>query len=125
MSTVCNLFALSTERRETLKQFYADQATFFMQQIANPSGGAAALSIAVTGDDQVLTKMASVDAVHAAILVWELDTVRAQLVQFVTENAPELLEKINGAGAQKAKASNVVPLRKVANGDAQVIALRR
>lgn len=125
MNNVRNLFALNAERRETLKHFYADQATFFMQQIANPAGGAAALSIAVTGDGQVMTKLAGVDAEHAAALLWELDNIRANLVQYVTEQAPELLEKVSQAGTQQAMAANVVPLRKAADGDAQVIALRR
>lgn len=125
MSNVRNLFALNAERRETLKHFYADQATFFMQQIANPAGGAAALSIAVTGESQVVTKLAGVDAAHAAVLLAELDTMRAQLVQFITEQAPELLEKVSQVESLQVKAANVVPLRKVAGSDAQVIALRR
>jgi len=124
MSNVRNLFALNAERRETLKHFYADQATFFMQQIANPAGGAAALSIAVTGESQVVTKLAGVDAAHAAVLLAELDTMRAQLVQFITEQAPELLEKVNQAEPRQVKAANVVPLRKAADLDGQVIALR-
>jgi len=125
MSNVRNLFALNAERRETLKHFYADQATFFMQQIANPAGGAAALSIAVTGESQVVTKLAGVDAVHAAALLAELDSMRAQLVQFITAEAPELLEKVNQIEHKKASCGNVLPLRKVAGGDAQVIALHR
>lgn len=95
MNNVRQLFALNAERRETLKHFYADQATFFMQQISNPAGGAAALSIAVTGDSQVVTKLASVDAAHAAVLLVELDAMRAKLVQFITDEAPELLERSN------------------------------
>lgn len=125
MSNVRNLFSLNAERRQELEQFYANQATFFMQQIANPAGGAAALSIAVTGDSRVVTKLAGVDAVHAAILLNELDAMRAQLVQFITEQEPELLETINEANHGKAKAANVVPLRKVADREAQVIALRQ
>lgn len=125
MNNVRNLFALNAQRRETLKHFYADQATFFMQQIANPAGGAAALSIAVTGDGQVMTKLAGVDAEHAAALLWELDNIRANLVQYVTEQAPELLEKVNHVEHKKASLANVVPLRKVAGSDAQVIALCR
>jgi hypothetical protein len=124
MSNVRNLFALNAERRQELEQFYANQATFFMQQIANPAGGAAALSIAVTGESQVVTKLAGVDAVHAAILLNELDTMRAQLVQFITEQEPELLEKVNQAEHGHSQAANVVPLRKSAVRDAQVIALR-
>ena len=124
MSNVRNLFALNAERRETLKHFYAEQATFFMQQIANPAGGAAALSIAVTGESQVVTKLAGVDAAHAAVLLAELDTMRAQLVQFITEQAPELLEKVNQAEPRQVKAANVVPLRKAAEGVSRVIALR-
>lgn len=124
MSNVRNLFALNAERRETLKHFYADQATFFMQEIANPAGGAAALSIAVTGESQVVTKLAGVDAAHAAVLLAELDTMRAQLVQFITEQAPELLEKVNQV-EHSAKAGNVMPLRKAADRDGQLIALRR
>jgi len=123
MNNVRNLFALNAERRETLKHFYAEQATFFMQQIANPAGGAAALSIAVTGESQVVTKLAGVDAAHAAVLLAELDTMRAQLVQFITEQAPELLEKVNQAEPRQVKAANVVPLR-TADRDAEVIALR-
>lgn len=124
MSNVRNLFALNAERRETLKHFYADQATFFMQQIANPAGGAAALSIAVTGESQVVTKLAAVDAAHAAVLLAELDTMRAQLVQFITEQAPELLEKVNQVEPDRASAANVVQLRKAADIEAKVIALR-
>jgi hypothetical protein len=96
-----------------------------MQQIANPAGGAAAPSISVTGDSQVLTKLAGVDAVHPAILLNELDAMRAQLVQFITEQEPGLLEKLNEIKHGKANASNVVTLRKAAGRDAQVIALRR
>ena len=125
MNNVRQLFTLNAERRETLKHFYADQATFFMQQIANPAGGAAALSIAVTGESQVVTKLAGVDAAHAAVLLAELDTMRAQLVQFITEQAPELLEKVSQVEPRQAKAANVVPLRKAADFDGQVIALRR
>lgn len=120
MNNVRQLFTLNAERRETLKHFYAHQATFFMQQIANPAGGAAALSIAVTGDSQVVTKLASVDAAHAAVLLVELDAMRARLVQFITEEAPELLEKIN-----EPEQANVVQLRKAVDRDAQVIALRQ
>lgn len=125
MSNVRNLFnGLNAERRQELEHFYANQATFFMQQIANPAGGAAALSIAVTGDSQVVTKLAGVDAVHAAVLLVELDAMRAQLVQFITEHEPELLEKVNQAEHGQTKAANVVPLRKATDRDAQVIALR-
>lgn len=124
MNNVRQLFALNAERRETLKHFYADQATFFMQQIANPAGGAAALSIAVTGDNQVVTKLASVDAAHAAVLLVELDAMRAKLIQFITEEAPELLEKVNQAEHEQAKRANVMPLRKAPERDCQVIALR-
>lgn len=124
MSNVRNLFALNAERRETLKHFYADQATFFMQQIANPAGGAAALSIAVTGESQVVTKLAAVDAAHAAVLLAELDTMRAQLVQFISEQAPELLEKVNQVEPDRASAANVVPLHQAAERVSQVIALR-
>lgn len=123
MSNVRNLFALNPERRETLKHFYADQATFFMQQIANPAGGAAALSIAVTGESRVVTKLAGVDAAHAAILLAELDTIRAQLVQFISEQAPELLEKVNQVEPDQARTSRVVPLRKAADRDALIIGL--
>lgn len=91
MSNIHQIHALNPERRETLKHFYAQQANFFMDQIINPAGGAAALSIAVTGDDQVLTRMAGVDAAHAAVLLAEIDRVRAQLCQWVAEQAPELL----------------------------------
>lgn len=119
MNNVRNLFALNTDRRDTLKHFYADQASFFMDQLANPAGGAAALSIAVTGDSRVVTKLAGVDAAHAAVLLAELDQVRAQLVQFVTEQAPELLEKIN-----EPEQANVVQLRKAADRSAQLIGLR-
>jgi hypothetical protein len=111
MNNVRQLFALNAERRETLKQFYADQARFFMHQIANPAGGAAALSIAVTGESQVVTKLASVDAAHAAVLLVELDSIRAKLVQFITDQAPELLEKVNQSEHGQASKSNVVPLR--------------
>jgi len=123
MNNVRQLFTLNAERRETLKQFYADQASFYMQQIANPAGGAAALSVAVTGDSQVVTKLAGVGAAHAAILLMELDNMRAQLVQFITQQAPELLEKVNQAETSE-KAANVMPLRKAADRDAKVIALR-
>ncbi len=125
MSNVRNLFGLNAERRQELEHFYANQATFFMQQIANPAGGAAALSIAVTGDSQVVTKLAGVDAVHAAILLNELDTMRAQLVQFITEQEPALLETLNEIKHGKAEAANVLPLRKAADREAQVIALRQ
>lgn len=120
MNNVRNLFALNAERRETLKQFYAEQAGFFMEQIANPAGGAAALTIAVTGESQVVTKLAGVDGAHAAVLLAELDQVRAQLVQYLADEAPELLEKITGADELPA---NVVPLRKGTDGSASVIAL--
>ena len=123
MNNVRQLFALNAERRETLKHFYADQATFFMQQIANPAGGAAALSIAVTGESQVVTKLASVDAAHAAVLLVELDAMRAKLTQFITEQAPALLERVNQAEHQQATRANVMPLRKAAERDGQVIAL--
>ena len=123
MNNVRQLFTLNAERRETLKHFYADQATFFMQQIANPAGGAAALSIAVTGDSQVMTKLASVDAAHAAVLLVELDAMRAKLTQFITEEAPELLERVNQVEHQQATRNNVMPLRKAAEHDGQVIAL--
>jgi len=123
MNNVLQLFTLNAERRETLKHFYADQATFFMQQIANPAGGAAALSIAVTGDSQVVTKLASVDAAHAAVLLVELDAMRAKLTQFITEEAPELLERVNQVEHQQATRNNVMPLRKAAEHDGQVIAL--
>ena len=123
MSNVRNLFALNAERRQELEQFYANQATFFMQQIANPAGGAAALNIAVTGDSQVVTKLAGVDAVHAAILLNELDAMRAQLVQFITEHEPKLLGTLNEIKHGKANAANVVPLRKAVEREAQVIAL--
>ncbi len=124
MSNVRQLFTLNAERRETLKHFYADQATFFMQQIANPAGGAAALSIAVTGDSRVVAKWAGVDAVHAAVLLSELDDIRVQLIQFITEQKPELLELVNQSVHQQATWANVVPLRKAADRDGQVIALR-
>lgn len=91
-----------------------------MDQLANPAGGAAALSIAVTGESQVVSRLAGVDAAHAAVLLAELDRVRAQLVQFIADQAPELLEKINGA-----EQTNVVQLRKAGDTDAQVIELRR
>ena len=123
MNNVRQLFTLNAERRETLKHFYADQAAFFMQQIANPAGGAAALSIAVTGDSQVMTKLASVDAAHAAVLLVELDAMRAKLTQFITEEAPELLERVNQVEHQQATRNNVMPLRKAAEHDGQVIAL--
>jgi len=118
MSNVRNLFALNAERRQELEHFYANQATFYMQQIANPAGGAAALSIAVTGDSQVLTKLAGVDAVHAAVLLSELDAVRAKLVQFMIEQAPDLLEKIN-----EPKHSNVSAIRAHPRSPAKVVEL--
>lgn len=85
------IFALNPERRECLQEFYLDQARFFMDQMKAPHGGAAALSVAVTGDDQVVTRMAGVDAAHAAVLLAEIDRVRAQLCKWVAEQAPELL----------------------------------
>lgn len=124
MNNVRQLFTLKPERCQDLEHFYANQATFFMQQIANPAGGAAALSIAVTGDSQVVTKLAGVDAVHAAILLNELDAMRAQLVQFITEQEPEPLGTLSEIKHGKANAANVVTLRKVAEREAQVIALR-
>lgn len=126
MNNVRQLFALNAERRETLKQFYADQAGFFMEQIANPAGGAAALTIAVTGESQVVTKLAGVDGAHAAVLLAEMDQVRAQLVQYLADEAPELLEKINQVESGQEQAGNVAPLRNGGHRDAlaQVIALR-
>lgn len=124
MNNVRQLFSLNPERRETLKHFFADQASFYMQQIANPAGGAAALSIAVTGESQVVTKLAGVDAAHAAILLAELDTMRAQLVQFITEQAPELLEKVNQVEPDQVSKSNVVPMRKGPDRAALIIGLR-
>lgn len=126
MNNVRQLFALNAERRETLKQFYAEQAGFFMEQIANPAGGAAALSIAVTGEGKVETKLAGVEGAHAAVLLAELDQVRAQLVQYLADEAPELLEKINPVESDQERAGNVVQLRKAADREApgQVIELR-
>lgn len=127
INNVRQLFALTAERRETLKQFYAEQAGFFMEQLAKPAGGAAALHIAVTGEGRVETKLAGVDGAHAAVLLAELDRVRAQLVQYLAHEAPELVEKINQVEPDQETAGNVVPLHKAADGEAlgQAIALRR
>lgn len=126
MNNVRNLFALNAERRASLKQFYADQASFYLDQVNRPEGGAAALHIAVTGECKVETKLAGVDGAHAAVLLAELDQVRAQLVQYLADEAPELLEKINQVESGQNQAGNVVPLRKVAESEVpgQVIALR-
>jgi hypothetical protein len=108
MSNVRHLHALHPERRAALKQFFADQAAYYMDLIQDPQGGAAALHIAVTGVSQVATKLAAVDPEHAAVLLAELDRVRADLLQYVQAQAPDLWDRQNGH--EGGQAGNVVAL---------------
>lgn len=127
MNNVRQLDTLQPERRASLKQFYADPVRFYLDQVNRPEGGAAALHIAVTGEQKMEINMVDVDAAHAAVLLAELDRVRAQLCQFLAEQAPELLEKVNPVQSELEQAGNVALLRKATKGVclAHVIPLSR
>lgn len=109
MSNVIALHSLNPERLAALRGFYADLASFYMQQARRPEGGAAALHIAITGKAQVEHRMCAIDAEHAAVLLTELDQVRAKLCEILAENGPSMA--FNGDAAAKS-ATNVVPLHR-------------
>ena len=108
MNIVRQLHTLHPERRAALKQFSADQASFWMDQVAKSEGGAAALHIAITGDHRVATKLCAVEPEHAAVLLAELDSVRAKLCKYLADQAPDLPGRVSAPADQPAK---VVALR--------------
>lgn len=91
MTNVHQLHAIHPERRQQLQAFCADQAGHFMRLASRPNGAVAALSMVITGDDQIETKTAAIEPEHAMVMLAELDRLRVKLTAFVAEQAPQLL----------------------------------
>lgn len=91
MSNVHQLHAINPERSQQVQAFCAEQAGHFMRLASCPDGAAAALSVVITGDNQVQTKMAAIEPAHAMVMLEELDRLRIKLTAYVAEQAPELL----------------------------------
>lgn len=112
MNNIRQLYALHPERRAALTKFSSDQANFWMRQVVNPEGAAAALNMVVTGDNRIETKLCAVEPEHAAVLLAELDSVRAKLCQFLIDQAPELLDRVSAPANPSA---NVIAFRGTAS----------
>lgn len=108
MTNVRQLHGLHPERRAALSKFAAEQASFWMDQVARPQGGAAALHMSVTGDQRIQTQFCAVEPEHAAVLLAELDRVRAHLCRYLADQAPELLDRVSAPTDQS---TNVMTLR--------------
>lgn len=67
MSTVRYLHSINPKRRKQLQAFCADQASHFMHLCDHPDGAAAVLSVLITGDSQVVSKMAAIEPEHAMV----------------------------------------------------------
>ncbi len=91
MTNVHQLHAIHPERRQQLQSFCADQACHFMRLASRPDGAVAALSVVITGDDQIETNMAAIEPEHAMVMLAELDKLRIKLTAYVAEQAPQLL----------------------------------
>lgn len=91
MSNVHQLHAINPERRQQVQAFCAEQAGHFMRLASCPDGAAAALSVVITGDNQVQTKMAAIEPEHAMVMLAELDRLRIKLTAYVAEQAPQML----------------------------------
>lgn len=103
MSNVHHLHAIHPERREQVQAFCADQAGHFMRLASRPDGAVAALSVVITGDDQIQTKMAAMEPGHAMVMLEELDRLRVKLTAYVVEQAPAMLRPKG-----LAKAGNII-----------------
>lgn len=108
MSNVHQLHAIHPERREQVQAFCADQAGHFMRLASRPDGAVAALSVVITGDDQIETKMAAMEPEHAMGMLEELDRLRVKLTAYVVEHAPELLRH----DSEPSKQAEVIQLRR-------------
>lgn len=91
MSNVHQLHAINPERRQQVQAFCAEQAGHFMRLASCQDGAAAALSVVITGDNQVQTKMAAIEPEHAMVMLAELDRLRIKLTAYVAEQAPQML----------------------------------
>lgn len=91
MSNVHQLHAINPERRQQVQAFCAEQAGHFMRLASCQDGAAAALSVVITGDNQVQTKMAAIEPEHAMVMLAELDRLRVKLTAYVAEQAPQML----------------------------------
>ncbi len=103
MSNVHQLYAIHPERRAQVQAFCADQAGHFMRLASRPDGAVAALSVVITGDDQIETKMAAIEPAHAMVMLEELDRLRVKLMAYVVERAPAMLRPKG-----LAKAGNII-----------------
>jgi hypothetical protein len=100
MSNVYQLHAINPVRRQQVQAFCAEQAGHFMRLASCPDGAAAALSVVITGDNQVQTKMAAIEPAHAMVMLAELDRLRVKITSYVAEQAPELLRSGRQPGGQ-------------------------
>lgn len=91
MTNVHQLHAIHAERRAQVQAFCADQVGHFMRLASRPEGAVAALSVVITGDDQIETNMAAIEPEHAMVMLAELDRLRVKLTAYVAEQAPQLL----------------------------------
>ena len=82
MSNVHQLHAIHPERREQVQAFCANQAGHFMRLASRPDGAVAALSVVITGDDQIETKLAAMEPEHAMVMLEELDRLRVKLTAY-------------------------------------------
>lgn len=108
MNNVHQLHDIHPERRAQVQAFCADQAGHFMRLASRPDGAVAALSVVITGDDQIETKMAAMEPEHAMVMLEELDRLRVKLTAYVVEQAPELLQ----GGSSPGKQAEVIQLRR-------------
>lgn len=104
MSNIHRLNPVHPDRQRMVRAFCAEQIAHFEAVAARPEGSAAALSVVITGDLQVLTHAAALEPIHAAALLEALDEVRAWLQRHLGGPALALV------GTADHSTVNVVPM---------------